>query len=71
LLEVSAEGADIGPVEQEDPGTPDAMDLREYPLLARLEPELSQDHSAAEFDEALETLLERLATRVDQSPSAG
>lgn len=69
LLEVSAEGADIGPVEQEDPGTPDAMDLRDYPLLARLEPELSQDHSAAEFDEALETLLERLATRVEQSPS--
>ena len=64
LLEVSAQGADIGPVEQEDPGTPNAMDLSGYPLLARFEPELSQDHSAAEFDEALETLLDRLAIRV-------
>lgn len=66
LLEVSAQGADIGPVEQEDPGTPNAMDLSSYPLLARLEPELSQDHSAAEFEEALQTLLDRLAIRSDR-----
>lgn len=64
LLEVSAQGADISPIEQEDPGTPEAMDLSGYPLLTRLEPELSQDHSATEFNEALETLLDRLAARV-------
>ena len=32
----------------------------EYPRLKSLEPELSQDHSADEFDEALETLLDRI-----------
>ncbi|MEJ7650233.1 MAG: TetR/AcrR family transcriptional regulator C-terminal domain-containing protein [Nakamurella sp.] len=60
LLEVSAQGADIGPIEQADPDDPPRTDLREYPRLKSLEAELSQDHSAGEFEEALETLLDRL-----------
>lgn len=60
LLEVSAHGADIGPIEQEDPGHPDPADLTDYPLLASLQPELSQDHTVTEFEEALEALLDRL-----------
>src|SRR6476659_238775 len=60
LLEVSAQGADIGPIEQADPDDPPKTDLSEYPRLKSLEPELSQDHSAEEFELALETLLDRL-----------
>jgi AcrR family transcriptional regulator len=60
LLEVSAQGADVGPIEQADPDATPLTDLTEYPRLKSLEPELSQDHSAEEFDEALETLLDRI-----------
>jgi AcrR family transcriptional regulator len=60
LLEVSAQGADIGPIEQADPDDPPKTDLTEYPRLKKLEHELSQDHSAEEFEESLETLLDRL-----------
>ncbi len=60
LLEVSARGADIGPIEEPDPGTPQKSDLDGYPRLMKLESELSQDHGAAEFEESLESLLDRL-----------
>lgn len=62
LLEVSAQGVDTGPVEETDPATgPDTdTDLSIYPQLLRLEPELSQDHSLAEFEVSLESLLDRL-----------
>src|SRR5664279_2863136 len=60
LLEVSAQGADIAPVEQADPDDKPTTDLSEYPRLKSLETELSQDHSADEFEEALETLLDRI-----------
>jgi AcrR family transcriptional regulator len=36
------------------------VDLREFPLLRRLEDRLSEDHAAAEFERALEDLLDRL-----------
>lgn len=60
LLEVSTHGADVGPLDVLEPTTdePDALD--EFPLVARLRDELSQDHAAAEFEEALEQLLDRL-----------
>ena len=35
-------------------------DLTEYPRLKSLEPEFSQDHSVEEFEESLETLIERI-----------
>ena len=63
LLEVSAQGADIGPIEQADPDDPPTTDLTEYPRLKKLESELSQDHSAEEFETTLETLLDRLEQR--------
>lgn len=64
LLEVSAQGADIGPIEQADPTDTPKTDLSEYPRLKSMKPALSQDHSAAEFEEALESLLDRLEPQV-------
>ena len=60
LLEVSAQGADIGPIEQAEPDDQPTTDLSEYPRLKSLEAELSQDNSPAEFEESLETLMDRL-----------
>jgi AcrR family transcriptional regulator len=62
LLEVSQKGVKISTEDQPD-GVPEvaaATDLSEYPTVVRLEPLLSLDESAAEFEEALEDLLERL-----------
>ncbi len=60
LLEVSAQGVDTGPVEEADPGTPESAGLQGYPQLSRLKPELRQDHSEEEFEQSLESLLDRL-----------
>jgi AcrR family transcriptional regulator len=62
LLEVSALGVEAGPVEE--PDVAPVHDLSAYPILRRLEPQLSQDHATADFEEALETLLERIALMV-------
>lgn len=61
LLEVSARGADLHPDEAilEDGDRP-ARDLTGYPNLQRLQSMLSEDHSDVEFEEALETMLDRL-----------
>jgi uncharacterized protein (TIGR02271 family) len=48
LLEVSALGVETGPVEE--PEVEPAHDLSAYPLLRRLEPHLSQDHSDVYLD---------------------
>lgn len=65
LLEVSTLGADIGPLDVVEDTTPDRP-LAAFPTVARLRGDLSQDHAADEFEEALEQLLERLtAMRVD------
>jgi AcrR family transcriptional regulator len=59
LLEVSQHGVQISP--EDDPeGSGPQQDMSEYPHLVRLEPLLSQDESAAEFEDSLESLLERL-----------
>jgi AcrR family transcriptional regulator len=58
LLEVSGQGVEAGPVEE--PDTPPTTDLHPYPMLRRMEPLLSQDHSAEDFELALEALLERI-----------
>jgi hypothetical protein len=71
LLEVSAQGADVSPIEQADPTDPTTTDLSQYPRLKSLEHELSQDHSADEFDEALETLLDRLDLLQHHRPRRG
>jgi AcrR family transcriptional regulator len=59
LLEVSGLGVETGPVEEPDTAPPE--DLSAYPILSRLEAHLSQDASAADFEEALEALLDRIA----------
>ncbi len=61
LLEVSARGAQLHPDEAIVEGGDDSgRDLTQYPHLQRLQPMLSQDHSEAEFEEALEAMLDRL-----------
>ena len=66
LLEAAMLGSRTAPaVDIEDAGrsgadTSRTVDLREFPLLRRLEDRLSQDHAAAEFERALEDLLDRL-----------
>jgi TetR/AcrR family tetracycline transcriptional repressor len=61
LLEVSARGAELSPEEAilYDGDRP-TTNLSDYPHLHRLQPMLSQDHSTAGFEEALESLLDRL-----------
>jgi AcrR family transcriptional regulator len=72
LLEVSQKGVRISTEDRPD-GVPEvaaATDLSEYPTVVRLEPLLSLDESAAEFEEALEDLLERLeVVRTEGRPS--
>ena len=62
LLEVSAQGADIGPVDDPDPGPAKKSDLDGYPLLKRLQPQLSEDRSAETFADSLELLIDRMET---------
>lgn len=62
LLEVSAMGADVGPLDVLDDETEEAsgQSLAGYPDVRRLRAALSEDHSATEFEESLENLLNRL-----------
>ena len=61
LLEVSQRGVPISPLDDPE-ASPHVEDrsLVAYPLVRRLSPLLSEDESAAEFEESLENLLERL-----------
>lgn len=59
LLEVSSHGVETGPVEEPDVSS--IEDLSHYPILQRLEPHLSVDVAAQDFEEALEALLDRVA----------
>ena len=52
-----------GPVEEPEPTPAKPSDLDGYPLLRRLEPLLSRDRAAEEFEEALEALVQRLTAR--------
>jgi hypothetical protein len=61
LLEVSSLGADIGPLDTLDTGEQESPDLFDYPHVRRLSGALAEDHSAAEFEESLENLMDRIA----------
>jgi AcrR family transcriptional regulator len=61
LLEVSALGADVGPLDVLDDGETDNERPLTFPTVSRLGSSLSEDHSALEFEEALEDLLNRIA----------
>lgn len=67
LLEVSAHGADVGPLDVLDDDEPQNPELDGYPMVRRLKGPLSQDHSAAEFEESLENLLDRLTLLRNES----
>lgn len=70
LLEVATHGADVGPLDVIDDGSPDHDDLSETPTVMRLRSSLSEDHAAVEFEEALENLLDRMALlRSEDNPS--
>jgi AcrR family transcriptional regulator len=62
LLEVTQLGAQVSLLDQPDgdPAARRTTDLSDLPHLTRTEPLLSLDKSAAEFEEALENLLDRL-----------
>jgi len=67
LLEASLLGAQTSPAEEpldegnsESPNSDQQLDLQNYPHILRLEAPLSEDHSAPEFERALEDLLDRL-----------
>ena len=59
LLEVASHGADLGPLDvvEEDID----KSLAPYPNVQRLRSPLREDHSAVEFEDSLENLLQRLA----------
>ncbi len=61
LLEVATHGADVGPLDVLEDGSPDYADLKGFPNVQRLGSALSEDHAAVEFEEALENLLDRMA----------
>ncbi len=61
LLEVSALGADVGPLDITDDGEERNHKPMTFPTVERLSDALAEDHSAVEFEEALEELLERIA----------
>jgi hypothetical protein len=58
LLEVSSRGVEIGPVENGE--SPAVDDLGRYPNVRRLEKQLSRDLHDADFEEALEALIDRV-----------
>jgi len=72
LLEVSQRGVPISPLDDPE-ATPHVEDrsLAAYPLVRRLSPLLSEDESAAEFEESLENLLERLQRVLRESRRPG
>lgn len=61
LLEVSIRGADVGPLDVLEPADENASSLDPYPLVRRLRPGLSEDCASMEFEESLESLIDRLA----------
>lgn len=61
LLEVAALGGDLGPLDVIDDGEDRNEKPMTYPTVERLSSALREDHSAIEFEEALEELLNRIA----------
>ncbi len=73
LLESATLGASTAPVEEPlnegDADLPNAdvdVDMADYPAVTRLRDKLSEDHTEAEFEKALEALLERLDLSLSQ-----
>ncbi len=60
LLEVASLGADVGPLDVVEDGNDADPTLAGFPLVSQLRDALAEDHSAAEFADALENLLDRI-----------
>jgi len=60
LLEVGNLGVNTSPLDDDGAASHPLDSLEGYPQLARLQAQLEEDHSAAEFDESLTSLLGRL-----------
>jgi AcrR family transcriptional regulator len=67
LLEAAMAGAQLSPAEEpldegdaDLPGHDEALPMENFPTVVRLRDELTEDHTDAEFEEALEHLLVRL-----------
>jgi AcrR family transcriptional regulator len=73
LLEVTQIGAQVSLLDQPegDPEAQERTDLSRYPNLLRTEPLLSLDKSAAEFEDALENLLDRLERVLHEAKNSG
>lgn len=73
LLESAMRGAEMSyaeePVDEGDASLPNGdqnLDLDAYPTVHRLRPQLTEDHTEAEFEEALEHLLVRMDLELSQ-----
>lgn len=73
LLESAARGASTAPVEEplnegeaDVPNADVELSVTDYPTVARLKNKLSEDHTEAEFEQALEALLERMDLTLSQ-----
>jgi TetR/AcrR family tetracycline transcriptional repressor len=73
LLETSILGAGTAPVEEpldegqsEMPNSDGEMDISDFPHVAKLREQLSEDHGSEEFERALEDLLDRLDLRLNE-----
>jgi AcrR family transcriptional regulator len=73
LLEASLLGAQTAPAtepldegESDVPNADQALDLHKFPHIQRLESQLSEDHAAPEFEQALEDLLDRLDRHITE-----
>jgi TetR/AcrR family transcriptional regulator, tetracycline repressor protein len=73
LLEASLLGAQTSPVEEpldegesDVPNADQQLDVQHFPHVQRLEAQLSEDHSSAEFEQALEALLDRLDREITE-----
>ncbi|MFW5473831.1 TetR/AcrR family transcriptional regulator C-terminal domain-containing protein [Knoellia sp. CPCC 206450] len=73
LLESAASGASTAPVEEplnegdaDVPNDDVDLDLDDFPAVMRLRSKLSEDHTEAEFEAALEALLERMDLALSQ-----
>ncbi len=71
LLEVSTYGADVGPLDVIDDAEPRNERPLDHPTVERLSAALGEDHAAAEFEEALEDLLDRIALVQSESGPGG
>jgi hypothetical protein len=62
LLEVASLGADVGPLDViDDSEDANVKSIAPYPTVQLLRAPLAENHAAAEFEEALEGLLDRIA----------